>query len=68
MGRYQLIKFFDNNNLRQTMIMIFSVWNNSYLYHKTRKCHFASTSMVCEAVASAEAPQVRAVAKHFPPV
>jgi hypothetical protein len=31
------------------------VLQNSYLYHKARKCHFASASTVCGAEASAEA-------------
>jgi hypothetical protein len=34
---------------------------NSYLYHKARKCYFASASTVC----GAEAALVRALAKHF---
>jgi hypothetical protein len=31
------------------------LWVNSYLYHKARKCHFASASTVCGANAPAEA-------------
>jgi hypothetical protein len=38
---------------------------NSYLYHKARKCYFASASTVCGAEAPAEAALVRALAKHF---
>jgi hypothetical protein len=39
--------------------------HNSYLYHKAKKCHFASGSTVYEAEASTEAPQVRGLEKHF---
>jgi hypothetical protein len=35
--------------------------HNSYLYHKARKCYFASASTVC----GEEAALVRALAKHF---
>jgi hypothetical protein len=36
------------------------------IYHKvSRKCHFASASTVSGAEALAEAPQMRALAKHF---
>jgi hypothetical protein len=34
---------------------------NSYLYHKVRKCYFASASTVCRAEAPAEAARVRVV-------
>jgi hypothetical protein len=41
------------------------ILKNSRLFHKARKCHFASASTVCGAEASAVAPQVQALAKHF---
>jgi hypothetical protein len=47
--------------------------NNSYLYHKGRKCHFASASTVCGTEALAEATSAstcktfssRVIHKHF---
>jgi hypothetical protein len=38
---------------------------HSYLYHKARKCYFASASTVCGTEAPTEAALVRALAKHF---
>jgi hypothetical protein len=37
------------------MFMYYYLMKNSYLYHKARKCHFASASTVCGVEASAEA-------------
>jgi hypothetical protein len=55
-----------NRDEVDSVIMHFlTLYPNILLYHKVRKCHFASASTVCEAEASAEAPQVRRLAKHF---
>jgi hypothetical protein len=52
------IAFAPSSNLGALAIIVnFSafVYNISYLYHKARKCHFASASTVCGAEAPTEA-------------